>query len=1168
MNKRIFIEKGIAELEKLFAEKKNNTQFLDQLIGELNYRKTQRALKLKELVERHQASMSNVSTAIEEEPRLPFEVSEPKNTPMAPASATKRAVLAPKRSIPKPTPVPVERAAPAPKEIANDTSQILRAWTAMEVLSPASFEKPEKLVGGSKWDVAWFEKGLPWETGENKGKQKHRLYYQIILGTIDLESAVSSLLSVYTDSRIERPPAKGEAVLASVIVDKDGRPVDEDGLALSSFGWGVPVALTGNLNALSGWSNAEKALLEQLSELLIAEDEDGNTLPLDMGNIDAAYEWLLGALNLDRRLTKPPQFAVRQFQYYTVSEAPESVLLNSFFLDDLSLATGLAQQNKLTSNLSLYLGKTKPEERRNLLREIPAVQNALEPIKFPRGAWPGDGRHPLVTLQQCAVNLATTDLKSEGILAVNGPPGTGKTTLLRDVIASIVTDRARFMASYADPETAFTHSGQKLKKGQAFVHMYRLDDKLRGSEIVVASSNNKAVENVSAELPGIDAIAKDADDLRYFKTVSDQLLQKESWGTIAAVLGNAKNRSEFRKNFWWDDDNGLHTYLKHASGSGKLISEGQGDERIQRPPIIVTEENAPEDHEQAVRRWRNAVSKFKELDKAVQIAISEYQIAHELVAEIMRIEADVAALNEQIECKAGESPAASSKRNEAKKLFDSCQEDSEAARVKLDKSQAIKPGFFKRLLDRASYKTWQVEHVAIRKLFEDADSRKATAAANHREADARFSKIQEFIKSCETSVAQQEQQINEKEAAYQQLLNKLGGTAIDDEFFDQSSKERQTAAPWFSAEISRLRQDLFQQAMALHKAFIDAAAKPIRHNLNILLDGFGTKSLGSTEKDKLIPHMWSTLFLVVPAVSTTFASVSRMFGRLNPEELGWLLIDEAGQALPQAAIGGLMRTKRAIVVGDPIQIEPVVVLPENLTEAICKQFGIDPLIYNAPQASTQTLADSATSYFTTFEAQFGTREVGVPLLVHRRCADPMFSISNHIAYEDQMVQAKAQKQSHIKSALGPARWIDVRGDAQEKWCPQEGAEVLKLLHAMKQDGCNADIYIVTPFVVVQNRMRELLRREKTLDGWVDEPSRWINDRIGTVHTVQGREAEAVIMILGAPRADQRGARGWAGGRPNLLNVAVTRAKETLYVVGNRELWREAGHFKTLDAYLN
>jgi hypothetical protein len=353
----------------------------------------------------------------------------------------------------------------------------------------------------------------------------------------------------------------------------------------------------------------------------------------------------------------------------------------------------------------------------------------------------------------------------------------------------------------------------------------------------------------------------------------------------------------------------------------------------------------------------------------------------------------------------------------------------------------------------------------------------------------------------------------------------------------------------------------------LHRAFIDAAARPVRHNLNALMDGFGVRSLGNAERDVLIPHLWSTLFLLVPVVSTTFASVSRMFGRIGPEEFGWLLVDEAGQALPQAAVGALMRTKRAVIVGDPIQIEPVVVLPDQLTDAMCHQFGIDPLLYNPPGASAQTLADSATEYYGTFETKFGTREVGVPLLVHRRCSDPMFSISNMIAYENLMVQAKTAKASAIRDVLGQSRWIDVEGRGQEKWCQREGEVLMDLLRQLRNAEISPDLYIVTPFVVVQDRMREMLRSSGLLEGWVENPFAWVYERVGTVHTVQGREAEAVFFLLGAPNVEQRGARGWAGGRPNLLNVAVTRAKEAVYVIGNRTLWKSAGVFQSLSDFL-
>jgi hypothetical protein len=54
----------------------------------------------------------------------------------------------------------------------------------------------------------------------------------------------------------------------------------------------------------------------------------------------------------------------------------------------------------------------------------------------------------------------------------------------------------------------------------------------------------------------------------------------------------------------------------------------------------------------------------------------------------------------------------------------------------------------------------------------------------------------------------------------------------------------------------------------------------------------------------------------------------------------WILIDEAGQALPQAAIGAIVRAKRTIVVGDPIQIPPVVTMPERLINETCKRFPV------------------------------------------------------------------------------------------------------------------------------------------------------------------------------------------------------------------------------------
>ncbi|MEK7654820.1 MAG: AAA domain-containing protein [Pseudomonadota bacterium] len=980
----------------------------------------------------------------------------------------------------------------------KEAGRVLSAWTALEVLSPQTFRKPEDVVAGDPNLIARLDReSLPWENGGETTAKNKKLFYQIVVGTVSMQKAKEALEKKYPQSKIDHSadpkPSESQAIIATFLVTREGRLVP-DSIALSSFAWGVPQALAMHLKTLGFWTTIERILLKIFNKALCLRmtDEDDKQIPLDKDIIEEVFFYLLKTFRLPIDMVEKPYFAIKTLESTHKKDPPQPfALLNSFYLQDLIQARNLVQRGQASHNLKQYLGMQNPTQRDDLLSGHMRLEEAVAPRLIPSARWPSMKRHPLVLLQQAAVNLALNKLSDGGILAINGPPGTGKTTLLRDVVASLIAKRAEAMCTFDDPSLAFKPTGEKIKTGQGWMQLHRLDNKLKGFEILFASSNNKAVENISTELPNLKAIAEDADDLRYFNVLSDSLFGYKSWGLIAAVLGNSSNRWKFVNTFWNDSDVGFATYLAEAAGMPQNIDicdPKTGQIIKTRPPRIVQEHTPPHSHQDALNRWHQARADFQ-----AALAKSQEKLAK---LEVMRT---------VFQCLDTLSPD---------------EIDFQKIETLWADHQKKKPWFIFRFFRTAKARAWA-----------------------HR--------------------AQILTDIRSKIVAAEAYQYKLGHQVIDKRLFSKNRKDTHLTSPWCDQETHLLRDAVFVAAIKLHKAFIDAAAKPLHQNLGIFMQYLTTPaSIG--EHTRLMPDLWSSFFQVVPCVSTTFASVNRMLQFIPQDSFGWLLVDEAGQATPQATVGAIIRSKRAIVVGDPMQIQPIVLLPSDLTRRICHEFEIDPDRFNAPEASVQTLADKATAYFTEFHGRHGNRTVGIPLLVHRRCNDPMFSIANVIAYDQLMVQAKQPGHSMIRDCLGASAWFHVTGSGEDKWCAEEGQKLLELLFALKVETGPPDIYIVTPFVIVADRIRKIILSSGILKTWkVANEYAWIYERIGTVHTVQGREAEAIFFVLGAPSEGQRGARIWAGSLPNLLNVAITRAKEVVYIIGNRSLWCGSGFFSEL-----
>lgn len=1152
--KRPYFNKSIVELEQTYRANTNNPAVCQALLDELSHRNTKRAQIL--------YSKIDAVNDIEENPDERENI-EPWINTSSPHAEENNIV----------TPTKVKKFTPkhfidSKPETTNHPQDILCAWTALEVLSPQGYRRETDLVAGDKTRIARFENAdLPWEKGE-KSRPKKRLYYELILGAISLSPAVEALLKLYSDNRPDMPSVKGYCPIASILLDKEGRPLEEDNsIAISSFAWGVPVALKGDLKSLAEWPRCEKSLKGALKKLLYKYDRDDKILPLTKKHVNDLFSYFVDVLQLGTLEVKPPYFALRRYEFFASKTPPEPGLLNSFYLEDLGAARVLTENNSLPKALRYYLGVEKPKQKTNLLENNSGLQHILQPALTSLGKWPGNGRFPLALLQQAAVNATTPSMMETSILAVNGPPGTGKTTLLRDVVAARIIDRAIAMSGFTKPAEAFLSTQQSVQRSGAKITLHKLDKKLKGFEMIVASSNNKAVENVSAELPSLDAVAEDAPELRYFKSISDNLLGRETWGAIAAVLGNSKNRFIFSQKFWRDDENGLSTYLNHAAGVPQIISEKQDDgTTIKRNRVVIDFEKPPANSREATARWEQARINFLQAVKISKDRQKELQEVHVQLVRLVTIAQEINSLLSKKLSLEGEIQALNEQVDGAQEQLIAAQSNLKIHKQTKDSHFSKRPGFFARLFKVRIFKVW---FRTFKKFETEVRNAEKKQLSRKRTFDSILVEVTEKKNLAEQVLGKVDSLESEKrdlKLKTGQTRTKLDVPIPDAQFFANDHEYIQVSNVWYEKSASKFRDDVFEAAILLHRAFIDAAADPLRQNLSIFIESFGTRSLGTSQKDALIADLWASFFLVVPVVSTTFASVHRMFSRLAPESLGWLLVDEAGQAVPQAAVGAMMRTKRSVVVGDPLQIEPVVTLPNSLTEEICAFFGIDREKYNAPDASVQTVADAASMYCARFPIGSGHRDVGAPLLVHRRCDSPMFDISNEIAYSNLMVQAK--NPSPANTILGPSAWIDVQGTSgPDKWCANEATVLIDMLERLKSGGAKPDLYIVTPFVIVQDNLRQKILQSRVLEGWVDKPNSWVYEHIGTVHTVQGREAEIVFFVLGAQKPSQSGARGWAGGRPNLVNVAVTRAKSSLYVIGNRNLWKSAGVFATLDRYL-
>lgn len=847
-----------------------------------------------------------------------------------------------------------------------------------------------------------------------------------------------------------------------------------------------------------------------------------------------------------KRLLSDYNIALDKCRYAFVKDLErDSTNLHSFFINDLITAKDIS-----TDNLERYLSGFKDERvnldchPKSLKKDIAPFEEILLPKNYPLGRFPSKVEHPLSMMQQVAVNLSLNE--KIDIQSVNGPPGTGKTTLLKDIFAQLIVEQAWEICKLKD---------LKLKADLVYDSPYKiasLPSSIADKGIVVASSNNGAVKNIVNELPqkkeiGEQEFLEELDKVDYFKEISNQNYDKENfegnegdiernWGIFSIEGGNSQNLYQLQLTLkkivedlkCEDYRSNQDVYLEFRQQYDKVAKERQ---RIQILADKAKElSNIKRQKEQLESQFNRDIEEKSKL-LSIQLEDSQKELAI-LVGETNRVEQELEIeINDRI-----------SKDNQ----LIIAQQEFELVKLQLPRFLWLKklfaPSKVSTYFDRLNrahlmLKGWSNERLKL----EENINNKQIKLKNNAERIS-YLKKEQIDKQREYNIWKdtQKKRLFEYQERITRIQEELAQSNITFPDFTQAYEQLQLSNFWFNESYRQEQSLLFIKALAVKKQFLFDNRKHFEKAIWIWNDQ--RKYLAKDNGRQLIKVAWDWINFAIPIVSTTFASFGRMFENLSKNSIGKLFIDEAGQALPQASVGAIFRSQQVFVVGDPSQIKPVLSLDKNILGLLSQRYKVTD-DYLSPQASAQSLVDAT--------SQFGFQRaddtwIGIPLWVHRRSNYPMFSISNRISYNDLMVQGKPTEISN-----GKGDWFNISGIAQDKYVGAQG-EFLKeeLQKRLTENPSLRDqIYVITPFKNVAYQLSKLLDE---IDFTKREKGKVVN--IGTVHTFQGKEAKIVYFVLGADR-QSKGAATWAVSEPNMMNVAATRAKEEFYIIGDKELYQ-------------
>lgn len=728
------------------------------------------------------------------------------------------------------------------------------------------------------------------------------------------------------------------------------------------------------------------------------------------------------------------------------------------------------------------------------LKDCPDKTNCINNAKKHLGQMTGE--FPLSDKQRNALHYFFS-VNYGDILAINGPPGTGKTTLLRSVVADLWTTAA---IEQTEPPI-----------------------------IVAASNNNQAVTNV------LESFAKVNED-GIEDTLAGRWLPEISSYGLYCCSASAKAKDKYH---YFSDKNdttmqGWQTREFLEKSSDVFLEKATAWREISEPTIKKIQDVLHKTLCDTKKTLHNGFSVYEKYEKTNGTLSEIYGSQESLTSKIYE-------KNKQIENNLSRLASTLSLYDELLALWD-------------DRSFWVNLLMWLPPIGKAEYRKTQR---FVMKHDLDIDT------FNDKSVEAWFNEHTKSLKQqkiiLERELEQFQSHLQQWQLAESELVN----------WIERLKPEKQFAEDYYNQVVEIgdrvLRFKMFKLATHYWEAaWLQELKSFIDNNEN---EANSPRKIARRLRRyaKITPCMVST-FYMIPSLFTAYEMKDGTWKNIPLfEEIDLLIVDEAGQALPEVSGASFAFAKKAIVVGDTDQIEPVWSVPAGVDRSNLEAFDLlkDEKHYDefwlesglmASNGNIMRIAQRQTAYH-----QFKELQRGLYLTEHRRCYDNIISYCNDLIYQGVLEAKRGNpkkkvpwgEMSFIKVTSPSERFGGSRGNVGEaeaiaNWLTDNFESIVAyarlqddtLMHVEDAVVFQKSIGVVTPF----SKQAQLIRQKSKNHNL---PS----FTVGTVHSFQGDE-KLVVLFSSVYGINDKNIGKFYDTKPNMLNVAVSRAKDSFIVFGD------------------